>query len=391
MTDLVVYSKWSRGLRKDTTSPSPHGPLPLLPCSPHASVQTLLFTFGPILLPRLIAYYRAIRSSAAAHNISVRPVPPGIKRALNILFVVAVLALISSIAPLQPLNVFTFTNSRLQIPTDTLFNRLTSIRPLTTKDEILKSKFTSPDARLQYLAFGPDALIYCLFCNVDEPRSFLYYAIPSILAPHLFHIGLLGLITSSLLFGPEAAVWRTQATIAGVALAALELYLRATYDVRANATATRISELDFFHWRMLSYRGIAIATVDAFLGWMLYLSSTNRAFVKPPSIDERLRHVTDVIELANRKLFALGITKTAASHDSTLRAAIQTYWDAESNRLKEVFEDKDVQDRIRAVEARLDMNAISLEAGRYADGIVGSSTSHDSGAGFVHRPHLHRP
>ncbi|KAI9755243.1 MAG: hypothetical protein M1815_005104 [Lichina confinis] len=344
------------------------------------TIQTVLFTFGPILLPRLIGYYRSIRSSSAAvraQHVHVRPVPSGVRHALNILFAAAFLALLSSLVSLQPFNVFKATGSRLQIPTDVLFTRLASAtgQPLTSRDEILRAKFTSLDLRLQYLAFGPDTVVDCVFCNTDEPKSYLYYALPSILAPHLMHIGLLGLLTSSLLFGVEAGVWRTQATIAGSALAAVELYLRASYDVRSNASTTRLDDIDFFHWRLLSYRGICIASADAVLGWMLYLSSTNRAFVKPLSLDERLRQTTELVDAAHRKLHALGVTRAAVANDARLRTVVGGYRDVEDHFMASIVDgDAHVRQAIRNVEARMDMNVVNLEADRYVEALIlGSS------------------
>lgn len=130
--------------------------------------------------------------------------PPSINRGLNILFAAAVVSLLSSFPYFQPVNIFTVTESRLQIPTDVLFNRLiTRQKHLTPRDELLKSRFDAMDVRLQYLAFGPDPIIDCLFCSPDEPNSYLYYAIPSTVTPHLLHIGLLGLITSPTFFRTE--------------------------------------------------------------------------------------------------------------------------------------------------------------------------------------------
>ena len=226
------------------------------------------------------------------------------------------------------------------------------------------------DTRLQYLTFGPDTISNCPFCNTDDPTSYLYYALPSILAPHLFHIAILGLVTSSLFSGPEASIWRTQATVVGTALAALELYLRASYDARINARATRLSEVDFFHWRMLFYRGLAIALVDAFLAWMLYLSSTNRAFVKPPSISKRLEQTTRLFKSANNKLQALSIATTTITKDERLRRTMQRYWDAEDQMDREVFGHKEMQDRVRDVTARLDLSSVEHEADKYADDIL---------------------
>ena len=304
-------------------------------------------------------------------------VPSGVQHALNILFTTAFLALLLSLVSLQPFNMFKVTGSRLQIPTDVLFNQLVSAtgQSLTLHDEILRSRFTSLDFCLQYLAFSPDTVVDCVFCNTDEPKSYLYYTLPSILAPHLMHVSLLGLLTSSLLFGVKAGMWRTQVTIAGSALAAVELYLRASYDVRPNTSTIRLHEIDFFHWRLLSYRGICITIADAVLGWMLYLSSTNCAFAKPLSLDKRLRQTTELVDTAHRKLHALGVTRAAVANDARLRNVVGGYRDVEDHFIASIVNrDAHVRQAIRNVKARMDINTVNLEADQYVKAlIVGSS------------------
>ena len=295
------------------------------------------------------------------------------------------MALITSTRYGQPDDLFRLTNSRLHTPTELLFRRLTSLKPITHDVEILKTKFASVDSRLQYLALGPDSLIHCPFCGADEPNSYLWYSIPAILSSHLLHIGILGLITSPLLFGVEPARWRTQATIAGSVLATIELYLRASHDVNRNAVAARagLLEPESFHWKVLTYRGIAMAVVDLVLGWMIYLSSTNRAFVRPPSVADRLRHSSQLLDSASRKLRALVITRMAISQDEGLVSTLQRYWNQEDTASRQTFDDPNVVEHVKAVRARLDLSALTQEATLYAEAIVtgaaqGLPTSHSS-------------
>ncbi|KAI9815049.1 MAG: hypothetical protein M1827_002892 [Pycnora praestabilis] len=336
-----------------------------------STVKTLLFTLGPIFVPKVIQYYRSIRASSRGQKTPIRPTPSHITRALNILFITALLALISTLPYFAPENIFTLTTSRLQIPVDVLFTRLSALRPLTPTDEALRLKLVSLESRLLYLTFGPSPLANCQFCSSDDAKSYLYYALPTLLTPHLLHIAVLGLITSSVFSGREGGIWRTQATIAGVALGAAEVYLVGTYDHKANARALRLADVDAFHWRLRLYRGLAIALVDLFLGWGIYLSSTNRAFITPPSVAERLETSTRMLETANRKLHAVGITRNVVVRDEGLRTRADRYWGEEGRIMGEVFEEREVIEGLKGALGRVDIVSVTEEAGRYAEGVVG--------------------
>ncbi|KAI9712628.1 MAG: hypothetical protein M1812_006808 [Candelaria pacifica] len=335
------------------------------------TLKTLLFTLGPIALPKLISYYRSTQRKSHSPDAPIRPIPQHITRALNIIFITAIVAIISTLPYFAPENIFAITQSRLQIPTDVLFTRLAALRPLTPRDEALKTKLVSLDARLLYFTYGPIPLADCLFCNSDDPNSYFYYASTSIMTPHLLHILVLGLITSSLFSGREGNIWRTQATIAGAALAAIEMYLVTSFDYKSNNRALRINDINAFHWRLRLYRGIGMAAVDALLGWGLFLSSTNRAFVTPPTPAERLEASTRLLESTNRKLHALGITRNVFMRDEGLRSTMEKYWATERKVMNEVFEEREVVDGVQNALSRLDVNQITEEAGKYAESVVG--------------------
>ncbi|KAL8815470.1 MAG: hypothetical protein Q9191_008466 [Dirinaria sp. TL-2023a] len=126
------------------------------------TLQTLLFTLGPLLLPRLISYWRTQRASAASSSrLPITAPPARVKRSLNILFISALLFLLSTLPIFSPENILLATSSRLQTPNDVLFTRLASLRPnktLTASDELLKPRLASIDARCLYLTYGPDTL-----------------------------------------------------------------------------------------------------------------------------------------------------------------------------------------------------------------------------------------
>lgn len=324
-----------------------------------------------MLLPKAIQLYRSIRASSRNPHGRIRPTPPAVAVSLNILYAFAIFAFIYSLPYFAPQNIFHATSSRLQIPTDTLFVRLGKLRALDSVDEALKSKFVSLESRLLYLVYGPAALAECPFCTSDEPSSYFYYALPSIMAPHLLHLAILGLVTCSLVSGPEGARWRTWAAIAGVALAALEVWTVGTYNHKQNATALRLNDLEPFYWRMRTLRYVGFALIDGLLGYAMYLTSTNRWLVIPPTISERIEENTRLVEGLRGKLSMLGAMKNTVSRDKGLRERHAAYWVDEGRYMGEIFEDREVVDSMQNALERVNVEMIETQAGGMADSIVG--------------------
>ncbi|KAM3072459.1 hypothetical protein ACMFMG_009260 [Clarireedia jacksonii] len=338
------------------------------------TIKSLLIFFGPILLPKALSYYRRARAAPSIHGIPVRPVPAPVSRSLTILFLVALIFLLKTLPTFLPPNLFSLTSSRLQIPTDVLFNRLSTLYPgdLSPVDDVLRQKFTSLESRLLYLQFGPDVLVHCTFCSPEDPTSYFYYAIPALLTPHLFNLCVLALVTSGLFTGREGAIWRTTATTSAVGMALLDIYLTSSYAYQANSRATRLEELDFFHWKMIVYRYIGLSLLDGIIGWLLYLSSTNRAFLTPPTTAERIERTTKLLEQARGKLGAVGLVRNTVVRDKELRAVVEDYWVREGNVTREVMEDRAVVDGVRnALENRVDLVAVQREAESFAEAVVG--------------------
>jgi hypothetical protein len=330
-----------------------------------------------MLLPKAISYYRSIRAGPPVTSKPIRPVPSNVNRALTILFTVSVIYLVSTFPFFSPENIFATTQSRLQIPTDVLFTRLASpiFRPhgLTDGDNALRQKFVSLDSRLLYFKFGPDVLSNCLFCNVEDPRSYLYYALPSVLVPHIFNLCVLGLVTSGLFVGNEGTVWRKTATYASIVVAGLDLYTVSTYDQQENARATRLEDVQTFFWRMRLYRGVGIAAMDALLGWVLYLSSTNRAFVTPLTTVERLESATRELEMVRSKMGAMGVMRNTIARDAELRTRAHNYWLEEGRIVAEAMDDKEVVEGVNnALSLRINISAITKDAELYAKNLIGS-------------------
>ncbi|KAE9377747.1 hypothetical protein N431DRAFT_554087 [Stipitochalara longipes BDJ] len=335
------------------------------------TIKSLALFFGPILLPKALAYYRSLRAAPSIHGIPIRPVPPPISRALLILTLTTLFFLFSTLPLFSAPNIFTQTSSRLQISTDVLFTRLSTLRPLTPTDEILRSKISSLESRYLYFQFGPDVLIDCQFCNAEDPKSYLYYSLPSLLAPHLFNLCVLALVTSGLFTGKDAAIWRTTATLAAGALVFIDVYFVATYDCKANARALRLEDIDFFFWKMRVWRAIGLAFIDGILGWLLYLSSTNRAFLTPPSTAERIETSTRMLDVVRSKMSAMGILRNTINRDEELRARSQGYWVHEGRVMGELMQEREVVDGVRnALDGRINMATITADAETYAQSVI---------------------
>ncbi|KAI9797808.1 MAG: hypothetical protein M1833_005311 [Piccolia ochrophora] len=336
-----------------------------------SAVRAIFLTVGPFLVPRLISWYRSQRSPPpknAADKQRPIPLPPYAIRSLYVLFLTAVLFLISTLPYFSPPNIFVLTGSRLQIPLDTLFTRLsTTAHP----SEALKPKLLSMDSRLLYLTHGPSAIEHCTFCNSDDPFSYIYYSLPTIAIPHLLHLLALGLATSPTLTGAAPSKWRTTSAVAGILIGVADVWTLATYDHRANLRSTLWGNIDHFYWRMRTTRAVVIAAADAVLALLIYLSATQRAFTVPPTPAERIEAATRLLEGVNGKMHALGVTRNALVRDEGLRAKVSRYWEVEGKVMGEVFEDREVVDGVRAACGRADVVKITADAEKYAAGFVG--------------------
>ncbi|KAL8770333.1 MAG: hypothetical protein Q9209_003969 [Squamulea sp. 1 TL-2023] len=342
-----------------------------------STVKTLLFTVGPFLLPRVLGYYRSLRATKAHQKpIPIRPLPSRLYRSLNILFVSTVLALLSTLPTFAPENIFTITSSRIQTPTDVLFTRLSLLRTnntLTPLDEALRPRIASLDARCLYLQYGPDVLTHCPFCLSDEPWSYFWYALPTILYPHILHLFALGLATSSVIAKKEGSRWRNSAVLLGVGLAVSECYIIGSRDWKGNARVVRAEDMQHFFWDMRIWRGMGFAVADVVFAGFLWAGGTNRLFVVPPTVGERMEGALRGLEGARGRMAALGIVRNVVVRDEGLRRRGEAYWKKEGTVMAEVLEEREVVEGIRgALESgRISVSQVEEEAKRYAEGIVG--------------------
>ncbi|KND92493.1 hypothetical protein TOPH_02672 [Tolypocladium ophioglossoides CBS 100239] len=341
---------------------------------PWDSIRGLLLFFGPILLPKAVSYYRSVRSASRAGGLAVQPVPGPARTALALLLFLAAACLLKTLPPFAPENLFAATQSRLQIPVDVLFNRVAALRPgnaLTRSDEALRAKFVNLESRLLYLQFGPDVLADCPFCSVDEPKSYFYYALPAILWPHLENLIAVAVVTSPSWTSKYGSQWRALATIAGFILAGLDVYFISSYGYQTNARALRLPDIDFFYWSTRNYRLVAFAALDGLLGWVLYLSSTNRAFAQPPSPAERIELVNRGLMSVKSKINAVGIINNTALRDEDLRARSHAYWAHEVRLMREVMEEREVIEGVNdALSNRIDIQTISRDAEAYSQSVL---------------------
>ncbi|KAF4625243.1 hypothetical protein G7Y89_g12925 [Cudoniella acicularis] len=338
------------------------------------TIKSLLLFFGPIFLPKAISYYRSIRAAPRIHGVSIQPIPPIVSRALCILFLTAIFFFTCTLPPFSPENIFSLTSSRLQIPNDVLFTRLLALRPagLTAADNILRTKISSLESRLLYFHFGPDVMTNCQFCSAEDPNSYLYYALPALMAPHLFNLTILALVTSGLFTGKEATGWRTPATLAATAMAFLDIWLVSTFKHGENARATRLEDINTFFWKMRVYRYIGLAVIDGLLGYVLYLSSTNRAFITPPSTAERVEASNRILDATRSKMSAIAILRNTINRNEGLRERSRDYWVTEGRLMGELMEEREVLEGVNnALENRINMQTIEGDAENYAQHVLG--------------------
>jgi len=301
------------------------------------------------------------------------------------LYACVFVSLILSLPYFSPSNIFKETGSRLGLPTNLLMSRLSGLRQgdLTPLDELFLEKMgqepqkanAPKDLALLYAAYGPDVVLQCPFCSPSNPQSYLYYALPAIMAPHLLHIAILGVITSSFFSGSEGARWRTYATIAGVALAAGELYMTWTYNWEENGKMRMLEQVDFFYWKMRIWRQLAFAAVDGLLGWVLWLTSTNRWLVKPPTVSEQLTEVTQSLAQSYGQINLLGNIRNAVVRDNELRTVHGEYWLNQLQEMEDIEREREVIDAKNIALSRMDFDKTQRRAEIYVDQIFANLQS----------------
>lgn len=361
------------------------------------SIKSLLIFFAPVIIPRAINLVRNARGIVASRQ-TPRPLPASATRALNVLFCATVLFLLISLpfTPRAPSpNIFTLTRSRLNTPTEIIFNRLARFRPgdaLTPADELLRSRFTSLPARKMYLRFGPEALTDCQFCSLEHVGTYVLYYLPfNTLLPHLFNMLVVGLVTSAPFAGRDAAGWRNKFTLAGLALAALDIYIVITYDpVQYGPAIVRagIAPPSSLYHQLSVLRPLAFAILDSVCAGLIYVTATQRLFFTPPTQAEQVEQLVDAslpaVAQANSKLHALSVTRNAVARDRTLKERDDAYWQTLVSINGEnpgvntgdagIWEDEEVvraMSRAMAGQGDVDLAKLGVNANEYVNGVTG--------------------
>jgi hypothetical protein len=184
----------------------------------------------------------------------------------------------------------------------------------------------------------------------------------------LFNLAILALATSSLLTASRpAAGWRSTATYAAVAVACVDIYFVATYNHSANARALRLGEMDFFFWTARAARYAALAGLDVLLALALYLTGTQRAFVRPASAAERVEGVVRGLGAVKGRVNAAGVVKNTVLRDEELRGRGMAYWAHEVRLMREMMEEREVVEGVNdALANRIDIAGIERDAETYA-------------------------
>ena len=335
------------------------------------NVHSLLIMFGPFILPRIVDWFNTAR--ATSRSVPIRPTPPRVQNALNLLFVAAIACLILSLPRFAPENLFLTTQSHIRTETSVLFARLRHLRPLTDMDNALRSKFeVNARNKLYYLAYGPDTLLNCAWCATSggsDTNNYFLYSLPKIIMPHLVQLAVLGLATSSLV-GTEGSRFRTHATILGLTTMIVEVWYMATYDITGNKRAKFLQDIDSAHWRTRFLRYIMFAVQHMGMGFVLWATSTNRWLAKPVSIAERLEMATRVSEETLNRLRGLGLVVNSVNRDPALRGLREEYWRTEGQVMSETIQEEAVMEQINAAISKMDFNDLEGRVGEVADGIL---------------------
>jgi hypothetical protein len=335
------------------------------------NVHSLLILFGPFVLPRLADWLNTAR--ATSRSVPIRPTPPRVQNALNVLFVAAIACLALSLSRFAPENIFLATQSHIRTETSVLFARLRHLRSLSEEDQVLRSKFeVNGRNKLYYLAYGPETLLNCAWCvtaNGNDNNNYFIYTLPKIIMPHILQLAVLGLATSSLV-GTEGSRFRTHATMLGLATLIGETWYMGTYDITANKRAKFLQDIDSVYWRIRFLRYIMFAVQDIGMAFVLWATSTNRWLAKPISIAERLEMATRVSEETLNRMRGLGLIINSVNRDPALRGVKEDYWRTEGQVMSETIQEEAVLELINTAMSKMDFNGLEGRVGEVADGIL---------------------
>lgn len=327
-----------------------------------------------MLVSKGIGWYRSAKAQAHSQRKPVVPLSSRPFFAVTLLAVAAALFALYLTPSFSPENIFTLSNSQPSTSPGLLFSRLNQLRAPTARDSVIQEKFESKASRLLYYKYGGAVLADCPFCNSQDPNTYLLYAAPSIAVVHLLNAVVVGFATSESMTGKAGNQWRSLATYAAVLLLALDGFSLATWDhVAKNEKARVLDEIDFFHWTLRSFRFLSLAALDLVLAGVLYLSTTNRMFVVPPTVSERIDLATAALGHVNMRIRSANVLKNTVARDGELRAIDAGYWAHEGMVMQEAMESEEVVNSMRdAVEnRRLNPEAMDEAAEQFSQQVMG--------------------
>jgi hypothetical protein len=263
---------------------------------------------------------------------------------------------------------------------------------LSAIDEGLKAKLMTRAGRELYLRFGPETLVKCGFCHVDDGVSWVLYHLPTnVLLPHLVHFAVLGLVTSEGVGGWECKRWRWRVLVGAAALFLMDIYgvvgLEQKVDVNGPAP------LGLF-WVMRVLRTLGLCLFDAVVAGVLWASATNRFLIfgsaggDEETIKKRnmemLNQSNVALQTAQTKLRAANVIRNAVVRDRALRQVEDGYWrevmEVERREglgggagMEGVWEDEEVQAAMAKAygQGAIDVRRMRREAEGFVRGVTG--------------------
>lgn len=218
-----------------------------------------------------------------------------------------------------------------------------------------------------YARFGPAVALGCPIGEVGEQTGWALCALPGLAGWHLAHAGVVGLATSEVLCGREAAEWRVWGVVGAVLLGALEVWA----VLGGEDGGKRAGEAGFLFWRMLVWRGVGVAAFDAVLGWGVWMQGTGRGFVRRREAGERVGEQVRVLEGVLGKAKGLGVVRNAVVRDRGMRAVAEGYWTKDGEVMRDVAEEAEVVRAQRKALGMVDMGRLEVEAEKSVDAILG--------------------
>jgi hypothetical protein len=153
----------------------------------------------------------------------------------------------------------------------------------------------------------------------------------------------------------------------------MEFYFTYTFKWENNANKRMLNEVHFFSQNMRVYRHIAFATTDAFLGWFIYLTSTNRWLVKAPSTTEQLQNLTQQAAATHAQLNLMANLRNATVRDNELRGRQEAYWRREQEEMAGIMQEEGVRNAVTSVLAKEEFDKTRRRAQIYVESVLNAT------------------